>query len=513
LPAWGKGCGVLAALCAAGLAGICIPLLVIACYNFPSADDFSYSVGVRHMILSGGSVWSILCAAAREAADTWHTWQGSYSAAALMALQPGVWGESFYALGTWSLLGSLLASQGYLLHFFLCRLGGLRKRFCCIVWALVSGLQILFVPYPNQAFYWFNGSVYYTFFYSLSLVWLTVGLKLLIVEDSQDRRKRYRRVFSYVLTGFLLGGGNLATGLGAALGGAGLLLAALVFRRSRVRYLLPGILAHWVGFGFNVVAPGNQVRFSVDYSAEWSLRNDYQRSFLKTVLLSLEHAALNIVSWTDWKVVLILLLIAPLLWAGCRRIRWDFRFPLLFGLLLFGIYASQLAPSAYVDGSYGPPRMGDIIWDGYCLLLVATEAYFFGWLQRHFLKLQEKLKNKIPLFVKNGYLPYFAVLCVLYLLLTVKGEGYIYQQAYKDMSVYQACRSLYLGEAQAYAAEWEERLAVLNDPDMEEVSFKAFQNRPILLVYIDIQEDSRHSWINAPMAEYYGKRSISLIPE
>ncbi|MDR2045239.1 MAG: hypothetical protein LBQ15_12955, partial [Clostridium sp.] len=140
MPTWGRGCRVLAALCAAGLAGVCVPLLLVARYNFPCADDFTYSADVRLALLSGGSAWDILRAAAREAADTWHTWQGTYSTTFFAALQPGVWGESFYALGTGLLLGSLLASQWYLLHFFLCGLGGLRKRFCCIVWALVSGL-------------------------------------------------------------------------------------------------------------------------------------------------------------------------------------------------------------------------------------------------------------------------------------------------------------------------------------------------------------------------------------
>ncbi|MDR2043374.1 MAG: hypothetical protein LBQ15_03225, partial [Clostridium sp.] len=83
----------------------------------------------------------------------------------------------------------------------------------------------------------------------------------------------------------------------------------------------------------------------------------------------------------------------------------------------------------------------------------------------------------------------------------------------KDLSVYQACRSLYLGEAQAYAAEWEERLSVLNDPEIQDVSFKAFENRTYLLPFTDLKDDPQHRWVNAPMAKYYGKRSISLIPE
>jgi hypothetical protein len=49
-------------------------------------------------------------------------------------------------------------------------------------------LQVLYCPYPEESFYWYNGSVNYTFVYSLSLVLLTLYLEIALRETGKAKR-------------------------------------------------------------------------------------------------------------------------------------------------------------------------------------------------------------------------------------------------------------------------------------------------------------------------------------
>ena len=85
-----------------------IPMFAIARYDVPAADDFSFSCETHAAIVSRGSVTDILSGAVEKAVKVYYTWQGSFSAIFLMALQPAIWGLPYYAFTTWIMLLSLL---------------------------------------------------------------------------------------------------------------------------------------------------------------------------------------------------------------------------------------------------------------------------------------------------------------------------------------------------------------------------------------------------------------------
>ena len=51
----------------------------------------------------------------------------------------------------------------------------------------------------------------------------------------------------------------------------------------------------------------------------------------------------------------------------------------LAAVLLFGIYASRLAPITYMEGTCGPERMGDMMWFSYVFWIYSVEGYWAGW--------------------------------------------------------------------------------------------------------------------------------------
>lgn len=122
---------------------------------------------------------------------------------------------------------------------------------------------------------------------------------------------------------------------------------------------------------------------------------------LMAIWLSLERTFLNIVSWTDLKVLLMLLVLLPFLWKAVRKMNYEFRLPGLFTVLTFGVYASQATATIYVDGTMGGGRQGAILWYFYVLWMVANVLYWCGWIAKRVLKAEKS--EKADLQPENGY--------------------------------------------------------------------------------------------------------------
>lgn len=67
-----------------------IPLLLIGRYNHPSADDFSYGLHTAQIWTETHSLAETLAAAVQQVQGVHTTWQGTFSAVFLMALQRAV---------------------------------------------------------------------------------------------------------------------------------------------------------------------------------------------------------------------------------------------------------------------------------------------------------------------------------------------------------------------------------------------------------------------------------------
>lgn len=75
-----------------------IPLFIISFYAHPSADDYSYSIETYRLWSETNNIVVLLKAAYNETVSSWNTWQGLYSSAFLLSLQPAIYGESWYCL-------------------------------------------------------------------------------------------------------------------------------------------------------------------------------------------------------------------------------------------------------------------------------------------------------------------------------------------------------------------------------------------------------------------------------
>ena len=158
-----------------------IPIFLFSSYCHPLADDFTYGLLVHRAVVSGGGIPEILSAAAETVRDYYFTWQGTFSAIFLFALQPGAFSESAYFLTPFIIIGCLSLSTFVLMHFVYCRLLGGKSSQAVILSALTLLLSVQMVTNQAQAFYWFNGASYYAVFYSFSLLFFA-GIGTLLLD-------------------------------------------------------------------------------------------------------------------------------------------------------------------------------------------------------------------------------------------------------------------------------------------------------------------------------------------
>jgi hypothetical protein len=486
--------GYVLALCA-----VLFPLLLIAKYDYPSADDWSFGKETYHALRQGAGVGTVLMYSFKTVASYYQQWEGRFMIAFLGSLQPGIWGEQYYAVVPWIMIGGIIL--GELLLFGVVLSGReARNRWLWLPVALPTLiLQILYTPNAIESFYWYNGSVNYTFVYGVSMMLLALTVQLV-----RGRLKGWRFGVAAVAAGLLAvvtGGDNFATSLSTFLTLVILSVLLLIYDKKALKRVWFVTLLSGASLLVCLLAPGNTQRINRNFGGEAA------GNMVETVLMSLWRSATNIYSWTNVKVVLMLLLILPFAWKAVQNIDYDFRYPLIFTLITFGLYASQITATMYVDGTTGGGRMAAILYYSYHVWTVGNFCYWLGWLNRvknagaPFLTRISAVAGKIAW---RHLVPYCAVVGLIL-------AAVIYKFDLKEISSYKAYRDWRQGWAKQYAAEWQERLEILHDEDIQQADFEPLSVYPEMLLYTDLQDEEGYLWVNRACASYYGKTSVNII--
>ena len=168
------------------LAVILWPLFTIAKYDYPSADDWSFGKYMYRAMQAGEGIAGVFHAIYQTLAQ--NVWEARFSILILSALQPAAFGEHFYRITPYLMIGSVILSQFLLLRECIAGQAKENRWLILPIGIPMAILQVLYCPYPEESFYWYNGSVNYTFVYSLSLVLLTLYLEIALRETGKAKR-------------------------------------------------------------------------------------------------------------------------------------------------------------------------------------------------------------------------------------------------------------------------------------------------------------------------------------
>ena len=483
-----------------------LPILFLGFYAVPAADDFSYGAAVYQAIQNGAGLPGILAAAFHQISVAYEIWQGTHSAVFLMSLQPAVFGERFYALTPFIMLFSLCGGLFVFCRMVFFHLLQLPKRLSDCIWLFCSILCIQLAPSPIESFFWYNGSVYYTFFHGMLLCMLS--LCFLYIR----KQKKSILLGLLCLLGITLGGGNYVTALQTAiLGVTGIVLLA-IFRRREWKILLLPLLLFFISFLISVKAPGNAVRQnSVEYTP----------NALHAIFTSFYWGAKDSLRWMTPPVLAVLIFLFPLFWTVLSSSDWFsasaenapenkeksflFRYPGLLTIYSYCLLSAMYCPPYYaMDGI--PERAVNIIYYSFVPLLVLNEIWWIGWY------INKKGNSSHDLEIKSGKTRFYRgissyktiLLCTFVGLILC--AGYLFSGKASRTSAL-ALHDLRSGDAQAYHAVYEERFKLLHDDSVQNVVMEPNPWYPVLICGGDFSEDP-DNWTNHSLATYYGKESV-----
>jgi len=471
-----------------------IPLYYIGLYAHPNADDYSYGVHTKTVWEATHSFQDVLETAAVKTLDKYYNWQGNFSAIFLMYLQPGIFGEPYYYIAPFILLTTFLLFSFFFYYTVFRKVVKASSSLSFLASLIILFFALQFTHVPSDSFYWYNGAIYYTFFYSLSL--LLYGILILLYHCIHFHSKVLLMLPSIVLS-FLIGGSNYATALLNAI----LLLFTLLYfifkKNHHFLYYLPIFSSGLFALLISISGPGNTLRQSTIGSPH---------SPILSILLSFVYGGYSIANATTVPIFLFWLLLIPIFGAMLDKMYHRFHHPFLMFFISFCIYSGQITPVIYAQGIRIPYRIRNIVCFNYYIFVAFNLFYFLGYLKQK--KEFPKLTKPLPLrFYYVGLIFAIFVSCLgsIEVSESPSGKVELSNLTFTASAVY----SLVTNEAKAFDQEANDRIEFLEKTPDKDVRLNAFMHKPYVLYHSDISYDPGF-WKNQHLARYYNKRTVRL---
>lgn len=467
-----------------------VPVMYLGRYNHPTGDDYYYGAATYQTWQETGSVVKTVSEAVKGVALEYGRWQGTYSALLLMHLPPNIWGNLPYRWVTTVIILLLTAGIFYLGWQILVRYLKLPVSAYIIICAGLTLLCVEGVPSQGETFFWYNGSMYYTGYFAVSLLY--IGLMIRYV-----RQQSVRRFVLLLLLAVFLAGGNYVTLLPCLI--LSMLVSGwLISRKSASAGAIAAVaLTMLAGLIVSAAAPGNYIR----QDGMWRI------PAWKAVIKSLVQGVRYTEAWTGIGWILSAFLITPCLWRHFKKVQLRFPDPAVVIGLLYGIFCSMSCPTFYTMNSTGPARAVSVVYYGFVLLSFAAYLYLVGYIQRRWSEHEGRKRegNKVTAEGRrNGRRGALTGCAVILLLGFTVATGTV-----RECTTAKAVRILASGEARAYEEEYQERYRIFVDDSIQEPVLKPYDTQPDMLYVGDFSADSQDP-TNVRLAEYFGKKSVRV---
>lgn len=465
-------------------------LMYVGKYNHPTGDDYYYGAVTGKAYQETGSLAETVKAAAEGVAYQYYNWQGTYSAMFLMYLPPNIFGENAYKLVTAVILLLYAGGTFYLLKPLLCDIMGMNREGLTICASSLVMLCIQTVQFAGESYFWYNGSMYYTGYFAVTLFFLGMVCRYII-----SSKKRYIPVLA--LLGVFLAGGNYVSLLPCILIMCTVCAGLLIKHSKKAIPLSVVTVLMAAGLLVSAAAPGNMMREE----------QIWEMSALKAVLKSIRQGFIYTGAWGGIWWLITAILITPCLWnvfgrldsEKLKSLMCSFKYPVIVVGYLFGIFCSMSCPTFYAMNSTGPARAVAIVYYGFMFFSLGAYVYVLGALYKLFgPKVQGSLRTW-------RLKPWGVGAAAVIILLAIQ----IFSGNMQECTAAEAIGIIASGEGIQYEKEYNERLAILEDDTITDVVFKPYTVQPRMLYVGDFTDDI-YNENNVQIAQYFGKNSVMV---
>lgn len=458
---------IIAALCILSI----IPFFIISFYSRPSADDFDYSYTLHNIILSGNYNFLTLIKASFDMMVNYYfTWQGTYSSAIIMSLQPGIFGDQYYFLG----VILLIVFMYICIYRFFYILNKRQLNNYLPTWFISLLLLTVYLqtnPNVCQCLYWLCGAYHYEPFMFLTLVVVSYEIDYLC---ESDKNKRVKDVIASSIFSFIISGGNQVTSF------LNILILCICmfysFYRKKEKGLFVTLIIAIIGFIIMFIAPGNNVRVNANT----------QTSPFLAILNSFKGAFKYVVRWPSlsWLsyIILMIVLFSSLIKKNDFKLNIN---PIFIIVITFLLYTAMFCPTNYATSSNGPGRLKDVIYFVAVVFSVLDSIYTLIWLNQ---------KRNIALKMSEKTLKILAICLTIIMCFSLSNNNI---KIIKELSD---------GTAENFAKSYDERIQLMKNSKSDIVEVEPLPDSKILK-FDDITTDI-NDWRNSSWSKYYGVKTI-----
>ncbi|MEG2774823.1 MAG: hypothetical protein RR906_05390, partial [Acetivibrio sp.] len=451
-----------------------LPLYYIGIYAHPSADDYSY--GVRSLRIWEGthSLSAVFDSALTKTLDKYLHWQGNFIAIFLMYLQPSIFGEKYYFFTPFLLLTTFILFSFFFHYTVFRKIVKSNPCLSSIASLLLIFFALEFTPVPSDSFYWYNGGIYYTFFYALSLLLYGAMIQLYFRKRTLSK---LALAFCCMILSFCLGGSNYATALLNVILLFFTLLGFAYKRNFHFFYWLPIFLSGFCSLFISMNGPGNMLRQSTIGDPHHPI---------PSILLSFIYGGYSIVNATTVPILLFWFLMMPIFWKMLKNVKFSFNQPFFVFFMSFCIYSAQITPVIFAQGIRIPYRIRNIVYFNYYIFIAFNLFYLLGYLKYH---------QKLPQLSHPFSLKLYYISLALAISAFCLGNIKVSETANKEIELSNlpftasAVYSLVTKEAQLYDKEADARAHLLRNSEEKDITLIPFQNTPYVLFHTDITQN------------------------
>ncbi len=479
-----------------------VPILYLAGYARPSGDDYGYSVFTHAAWVDTHSLVEVFKAAVHTVKGMYQAWNGDWFTVFLFSLMPEVFAPYTFWIVPYFMVGVTVLGTTVFLHDVLVETAGIGREYMVILDALVLIASFQFIPSTAIGMYWYVGAMHYMVPHAVALFALVSGFRYY-------RTGKIRYIVYASLCMFMVGGSSYFSSLLVFMV-YGMMMVLFFRKRKDIFYLLVPFFIGAAGFVVQCVSPGNKARGGESFG--FSVGG----AFL-TVAQSLWQGLATPVEYLRDKtfIYVILLLCAIFGWTALLKRKGEmplrFRYPLLFVLLMYGIYSAMYAPAIYaaVDVSLGPATM---VYLTFLLAALLSILYVEGWIIQN---MQEGGNGRLGrMWFKDVLLdagsyrarvgaPLLLLAAVLTLFCGSSLRNCVDKQVYDYVSS---------GQAEDFRKQIASQMEILLDDSIKEAYLVPINDDQGPLMHMPVTEDEE-AFTNRVVRDFYRKDRVVMITE
>lgn len=474
-----------------------LPMVYISFFDYATGDDLGFGGAAHRVIVNGGSLQEFVSVIIDGIITDYYSFQGNWSSGVLVRLMPSIWGERFYIITPFLGFFFLLFGPGLFLYELIVRFARLPKTAFIAIHMLFSLFLFQYLPTPRAGFYWYTGMIAYTGSFFLAILSAVFSIRFLY-----SGKKFY--LFLCILFMTYLGGAAYPAMTFSIALTLVLICAALVFgnktHKKRGMYLILPTVIEFIGFLVCLAAPGNKSRGGEDFGMTPS-------RLIGTLFLAIKDSFTDAIRYfiTIRPLIfltIILFFIAYELYEP-KEDTYSFRYPAFFTLLCFLIYASTHAPVAFTGTDVGSGISGGVYNTYYFVFLCSMSASIIYCACS--LKARSLMRPPTPTVLLSPNAWRISILAgVLFCLV-------FFRYIIGNTVDYTCVNYITSGGLRDFQAQMEERLELLNDPNVTDVIVPEMNDYQGPLMHMAMVRDPEN-FVNSSTAFFYGKNSVIAVP-